>query len=354
MPLGLIRIHNLRNIQEIELEPEWGINLIWGSNGSGKTSILEAIYLLGRGHSFRGRESQPLIRDGSDNLDLYAQIEQVSGERIGVGLRKGRDSSEARVGNSSIKKISDLARTLPISILTPQSHEILERGPQYRRRFIDWGVFHVEHQYRGIAERYQRILQQRNAALRERSSDASLWSLELGEAGEQLEQLRGEYLKELRRGVGEVLDELSGGREIELEWRRGWPPKLTLEEALARSLERDQNRGYTSVGPHRADLVVRMDGERVEKRASRGQQKLIVAAMAIAQARLAQEKNGVDPVILVDDLPAELDGKNRTKLMGILQQSGLQVFITGVERDPFQGLGIEQMFHVEHGAVGRP
>jgi DNA replication and repair protein RecF len=352
MSLGLIRIHNLRNIREIELEPEWGINLIWGSNGSGKTSILEAIYLLGRGRSFRGRESQPLIHDGADSLELYAKIERGSGEQIGVGLRKSRQSSEARVGSSSVKKISDLARTLPIYILTPQSHEILERGPQYRRRFVDWGVFHVEHQYREIAERYRRILQQRNAALRERRSDASVWSKDLGDAGERLEQVRNRYLQKLSDGIRAIMQRLSLESELKLEWRRGWSADSSLEEALTRSLERDRTRGYTSVGPNRADLVVRMDGERVERRASRGQQKLVVAAMTIAQALITKEGGGVDPVILVDDLPAELDGENRQKLMTLLQEAGLQVFVTGVERDPFEGMGVEQVFHVEHGAVG--
>ncbi len=351
MSLGLIRIHNLRNIREIELEPESGINLIWGANGSGKTSVLEAIYLLGRGRSFRGRENQPLISDGADSLELYAKIEQSSGEHVGIGLRKGKNSSEARVGNNGVKKISDLARTLPIYILTPQSHEILERGPQYRRRLVDWGVFHVEHQYREIAERYQRILQQRNAALRERRSDASVWSRELGEAGERLESVRSGYIQELSDGIKEIMRSLLPESELLLEWRRGWSVGNSLEEALTGSLERDRNRGYTSVGPSRADLVVRMDGERIERRASRGQQKLVVAAMTVAQALLTKERSGADPVILVDDLPAELDRENRQKLMGILQQAGLQVFLTGVERAPFQGAGVEQMFHVEHGAA---
>ncbi len=352
MSLGLLRIHNLRNIEEIELEPEWGINLIWGPNGSGKSSILEAIYLLGRGRSFRGRESRPLIRDGSDSLELYARIEYGSGEQVGVGLRKDRQSSEARIGNSSVRRISDLATTLPISIITPQSHEILERGPQYRRRFVDWGVFHVEHQYREVAERYRHILQQRNAALKQRRSDAPVWSQGLVEAGEQLEQIRSSYLEKLNRSISRVMESLSWESEITLEWRRGWPAGIGLEEALTDSMERDRARGYTSIGPSRADLVVRMDGERVERRASRGQQKLIVAAMVIAQAALAKEGGGIDPIMLVDDLPAELDRESRKKLMGLLQQTGLQVFVTGIEQESFQGMGIEQVFHVEHGVVG--
>jgi DNA replication and repair protein RecF len=163
--------------------------------------------------------------------------------------------------------------------------------------------------------------------------------------------VRSEYLQKLRVGIEKIMRALSPESELLLEWRRGWPAESSLEEALTGSLERDRNRGYTSVGPNRADLVVRMDGERVEKRASRGQQKLIVAAMTIAQAALTKEGGGVDPVILVDDLPAELDSENRQKLMEILQQSGLQIFVTGVEHASFNGMGVEQVFHVEHGAV---
>ncbi len=351
MSLELIRISHLRNIREMELTPAPGVNLIWGENGSGKTSILEAIYLLGRGVSFRNRQSGSYIQSEEDHLDLFARVNAREGRRVSVGLRKGRSESEARVDGKRVRSVSELAQNLPIAIITPKTHEILERGPQYRRRFLDWGVFHVEHSYRLLAERYQRALQQRNAALRKRVMETSVWDRELCESGEEINRVRERYLDQLREELQKVMSRLLENREIQLEWRRGWPADTTLEQAMGRAKKEDVARGYTKFGPHRADLLVRLDGELVEKRASRGQQKLTVAAMHIAQTGVARAAAGVNTVIMVDDLPAELDSPNRKALMRELADGRQQVFVTGIERDIFRDIPIEQVFHVEHGAL---
>jgi DNA replication and repair protein RecF len=351
MSLELIRISHLRNIREMELTPSAGVNLIWGANGSGKTSILEAIYLLGRGVSFRNRQSGSYIQSGEDHLDLFARVNAQQGRTVSVGLRKGRSESEARVDGKRVRSVSELAKNLPISIITPKTHEILERGPQYRRRFLDWGVFHVEHGYRSLVERYQRALQQRNAALRKRIMETAVWDRELCEAGGEINRIRERYLEQLQVELEKVMSRLLADREIQLEWRRGWPAEETLEQAMERAKKEDVSRGYTKFGPHRADLVVRLDGELVEKRASRGQQKLTVAAMHLAQAGVARESAGVKTVIIVDDLPAELDAANRNALMRELSTGTQQVFVTGIEQEIFQDTPMERVFHVEHGAL---
>ena len=351
MSLELLRISHLRNIREMELTPSPGVNLIWGVNGSGKTSILEAIYLLGRGVSFRNRHSGSYIQTGEDHLDLFARVQAQPGRQVSVGLRKGRSESEARVDGKRVRSVSELAKNLPIAIITPKTHEILERGPQYRRRFLDWGVFHVEHAYRGLVERYQRALQQRNAALRKRIMETAVWDRELCEAGKEINRVRERYLEQLREELQQVMSRLLENREIQLEWRRGWSADESLEQAMERAKKEDVTRGYTKFGPHRADLVVRLDGDLVEKRASRGQQKLTVTAMHLAQAGVAKAVAGINTVVMVDDLPAELDSINRTALMRELAVGGQQVFVTGIEQDIFQNMPVGQVFHVEHGAL---
>jgi DNA replication and repair protein RecF len=349
MTLGLIRIKNLRNITEIEIEPAKGTNLIWGANGSGKTSLLEAIYILGRGRSFRNRENAAIIRKGQESLEIFGYLSEPDRERLGIGIRKKRKSTEARIGGEPVKKISLLARTLPISILTPRSHEILERGSQYRRRYLDWGVFHVEHSYRDVSERYHRILQQRNAALRRPGADSGVWDRELVETGKQLNQIREGYIETLIPNVLDLCSRFLPQAELSFEWRRGWKGGLELEEALIQTRHTDTSRGYTATGPHRADLAIKINGELADRVVSRGQQKMLVAAMKIAQAQLTMKSTGTDTVMLVDDLPAELDAENRERLLGELKESRLQVYITGVEKGLFQGGLVEKMFHVEHG-----
>jgi DNA replication and repair protein RecF len=351
MTLGLIRIKNLRNIAEMEMEPTPGTNLIWGANGSGKTSILEAIYILGRGRSFRNRENAALIRKGAESLDIYGSISGPEGAQLGLGIRKQKKSTEAKIGGERVRKISLLARTLPISILTPRSHEILERGSQYRRRYLDWGVFHVEHSYRDVSERYHRTLQQRNAALRSPGTDCSVWDRELVGLGKQLNQIRERYMDILIPAVLDVCSRFLPDSDIGFEWRRGWKRDMELESSLKANLGADRARGYTATGPHRADISIKVEGELAEKVVSRGQQKMLMAAMKIAQARLTMQSTGRDTVMLVDDLPAELDADNRERLLRELKESGLQIYVTGVESELITAGLVERMFHVEQGGI---
>lgn len=353
MTLQQIRISNLRNIEGIELECAEGINLIWGPNGSGKSSILEAIYILGRGRSFRTRENRPLIRNGAERLELFGLVATPEGMTTRFGVRKERETTEIRINGNRITRVSELAKRLPLSILTPNSHEILERGPQYRRRYVDLGVFHVEPGFRDLSERYQRLLSQRNAALRDGWQDTAAWDTELERVGEAINRAREGYLNTLEAEIKAVASRLAPGLEINLEWKRGWTEGVGLGQAFVRTKEGDQKKGYTQVGPQRADLAVKLQGSKAEKKASRGQQKLIVAAMQIAQTRLITQRTGLSTVMIVDDLAAELDAENRKKLVDELQASGSQTFISGVDRSLFHGIGEEGVFHVEHGAVRR-
>jgi DNA replication and repair protein RecF len=351
MTLRKIRISNLRNLTEVELQCANGINLICGPNGSGKSSILEAVYILGRGRSFRTRENRSLIRHGAERLDLFGFVETGQDTTTRIGVRKDRGTTEIRIDGVRINRVSELARQLPITILTPNSHEILERGPQYRRRYLDLGVFHVEPGYRDLSERYYRLLQQRNAALRGRWNETAAWDVELAKSGEAINRAREAYLPQLKNEIQTVAMRLSEDLALSLEWRRGWAEEETLQAVLERTKTGDRKKGYTQAGPQRAELQVKVDGVAVDKKASRGQQKLIVAAMQIAQARLIGRETGIEAVMLVDDLAAELDGKNRERLVAELKASGAQIFITGVEKELFDEMGVEGVFHVEHGEV---
>ncbi len=350
MAITQLRINNLRLIEQLEFEPTDGLNLIWGANGSGKTTILEAIYILGRGKSFRNSERDQLTRRGESGLSLFIHT-QGRDYQHSLGLTKGNGVTQAKLDGSKVTRMSDLARAVPLAVITPNSHEILERGPQYRRRFLDWGVFHVEHNFRNTFERFARCLKQRNAVLRMKGEFNTVWDREFADCGNAVNELRERYYEKLSKKIKDLAGHLLGIDHLEIEWIRGWSEKHDLEQMLIEMKNGDIQAGYTRYGPQRADLSLKLNGQKVEKVASRGQQKMLVAAMYLAQVELAKSITDTDVIILIDDLTSELDTDNRRRLLEYLHGMGNQVLITGVDRISQDEYGFSGMFHVEHGKV---
>jgi DNA replication and repair protein RecF len=307
--------------------------------------------MLGRGRSFRDKRAGSLVRAGEESLELFGKYETTS-QTCRIGVRKGRSGTDLRLNGKTLNKLSQLVREVPIQIITPRSHEILERGPEYRRRLLDWGVFHVEHRYNDFSRRYQRALDQRNAALRNAPEQAAVWNKELDVMANLLDRMRAEYVSRLRLLFEDELNYILGIEAgIKVVYKRGWAEGITLGEELETGASSDEKRGFTQRGPHRADLMVTMEGELAARRASRGQPKLIICALILAQTRLIREIIKRSPVILVDDLAAELDQTNRRMLFERLRALHSQVCITSTDRVPFEGYEIDKVFHVEHGLV---
>lgn len=352
MTLSLLRIHNLRNIQDIEIKPTASINVLFGGNGAGKTSILEAIYLLGRGRSFRGMEIGPLITSGEKETTVYGKLHNRDGKKESIGISKQlKGTTQIKINSEAVNRLSILAQTLPLQILTPKSHEILERGSAYRRRFIDWGVFHVEHNLIKFANNYNKALKQRNAALRRSPQTAFAWDSILIENGIKIESTRRSYLEKLSPIFRDKTHTLIGRDDVTIDYRRGWSENETYAESLKRREKDDLNRGFTGTGPHRADIKIEIAGQPVEKTVSRGEQKLIIAALYLAQATITADENRMKPLFLVDDLPAELDREKGALFLNELNMLDIQVFITGISEEYFSTVDSLGMFHVKHGQV---
>lgn len=349
MAISLLKVQQIRNIKSLTLEPDPGINMFWGDNGSGKTSLLEAIYTIARGRSFRGRRAGPLITEGERELLVFCRS-QVADRQHQIGVRKSSSETEVRHNGNKVDKLSNLALLTPLQIITPTSHELLERGPEYRRRFIEWGVFHVEHDYQQRYRTFLKALMNRNVALRSGSELAQLllWDRVLADTGDLLDELRRRYFDLFSKAVVDELQYFLPGERVTLEWKRGWSQKQSLFESLEQGRERDRERGFTQSGPHRADIAIKFIDKGASHTASRGQQKLILAAMHIAQATLISQAGDSPPIILIDDLASELDKKNRDLLISRLMRLNTQVFLTGTE--PLEGYSIK-LFHVEHGTI---
>jgi len=347
MSLEIIRIYNLRNISEAELSPSQGMNLVWGSNGSGKTSLLEAIYLLGRGRSFRESRLKSVIKRSKRSLEVFGS----TSNKLNIGIRKSVSGTEVRINGKTVKKLSTLARKFPVLIITPKSHEILERGSEYRRRFLEWGVFHVEPNYQKTSSEYRRILSQRNASLRFNPSSVSAWDNQLVEYARKVNHCRTEYVNTFSTYSDRLSCQLLSDREIQIVWKRGWPEETDLKQLLGQSLDSDIKRGFTYYGAHRADMLIKSEDEPVSRWASRGQQKLIVTILFLAQAEMIRVKSGIKPILLMDDPYAELDADSKRKLMSVLSDLHNQIFITTTEKELYSDYPMGASFHVEHGVI---
>ena len=354
--LSHITIHNLRNLAAVDISPGPAINLFCGPNGSGKTSFLEAIHLLGLGRSFRTHLNSRVIEHDQSQFQLHAKITLPNGETP-IGLAKQRNGQTTiKIAGNPVTSIVPLAELLPIQLLYPDGHTLLREGPKVRRQFIDWGLFHVEQLFYTHWQRAQRAIKQRNAALKARHSisDAAIWDQELCTVADQLDASRSQYIEQLTPTFNTLLALLLPEAPVTLSYYRGWSNELSLKEVLNRNHHRDLDLGYTQHGPHRAEIVLNTNGLPVKDTLSQGQHKTLIYALRLAQGCLLFEQTSKRPLYLIDDLPAELD-EAKLKIVGdCLHALNAQVYVTGTDFKHLEPLSVfenAKVFHVKHGGI---
>ena len=356
--LSLFRIVSVRNILVAELELHPKLNLIHGENGSGKTSILEAAHLLSSGRSFRTSKSATLINHNADELSIYA--EDSAARRIGLAKPR-RQSPQLKLDMESQQNWDAVARLLPVQVLDASSFLLLEGGPKSRRRFLDWGVFHVEHSFLNYWRVTRKCIANRNQLLKAQRLDEKqlkAWDMELCQAAAAVDLARKRYFRNFLPAFNEIyksLAEENAIEELSLEYNRGWDSEIELVEVLQSARPQDLKYGATQNGPHRADIVVKVGQSPAIDVLSRGQQKVLVSALKIAQGSLYAEAIQDRCIYLVDDLPAELDQENRAKILENLLALDSQLFVTCVElnsvKSCLQSSPEMSTFHVERGTI---
>jgi len=352
--LSELSIKNLRIIRDLRLVLSPGVNLMAGPNGAGKTSVIEALYVLAVGRSFRLRDPAPLIREGAEAAELFVRFQDAAGGSHALGMRRERKQLAVRLDGRSRIRRSEVLRLLPVQFIGPDPQEMVEGPPELRRQLLDSGLFHVEQGYLSLLQRYARALQQRNAALRLDGAQVTQWESTLAESGTKIDKVRRSYVERVIAGAEARLASWGLELGVSFQYRSGWPGGRTLLESLEATRERDCHLGYTGPGPHRADLIIHTDAGRGAKILSRGQQKMLIAALIISQAEIHRERLGRAPILLFDDLPAELDRCNREKLLDALVGVYPQMVVTSLEVDVLSGVKEVSMFHVEQGVLSGP
>ncbi len=370
MRVTRLDIHQLRRFDHVQIRPGPGLNLFTGDNGAGKTSVLEALHLMAYGRSFRGRVRDGLVRAGQPALEVFVEWEERStsvpvdpdsvapvGRQRKAGMRHSGQDWSGRLDGNPVTHLGELCAALAVVTFEPGSHALITGAADLRRRYLDWGLFHVEHRFLDTWRRYSRALKQRNALLKTRAplSQLDTWDHELADAGEPLTRFRQTYLDTLQPGFTDLLAELAPALgDCRLEYVPGWRrDEMPLADALLVARDRDLQSGFTSVGPHRADWRIDFGGIPGRDALSRGQAKLTAMSALLAQAGQFAADTGEWPVIALDDLASELDRSHQGRVLARLVASGAQVFITGTEVSPaLEACGYAfTRFHVEHGDV---
>ncbi|MFZ2236299.1 MAG: DNA replication/repair protein RecF [Dokdonella sp.] len=355
MRLIELRLENLRRFEQLSLALAPGWNVFVGDNGAGKTTVLEAAYMLSHGHSFRSGGRVGVQRDGSEGYSIFGRLEGSLGEQSRVGLARTEGKLIARIEGETVP-IGELVERCAVVCFEPGSHDLIAGPAEIRRQFMDWGVFHVEHSFLSRWRRYQRALKQRNALLRQGAVDSEFapWDAELAESGEWLADTRYDYIDRLREHLEyfakRLIPEL--GKPV-LDLARGWDAGIALRDLFQVRLPRDRERGHTMRGPHRADWSTTFERAPRREHYSRGQEKLVALACLLAQARLHAQVQGHWPVLCLDDLASELDVSHQQAVVDVLAEVGAQVLVTGVTLpDGLRNATFPvAMFHVEHGSV---
>lgn len=347
MNINTLNVTNFRNIQQAKLELAPKVNTIVGNNGSGKTSLLEAIYYLGHAKSFRTPHSNQLINFKASEFILYGELNDSKT----IGIQKTSNSEQIKITRQPIQKKSDLVKTFPIQFIDPSVHKILEDSPRHRRRFLDWGVFHVEHSFLDHWRKYQGILKQRNAALKKRWDKQLIdsWNEELVAETAAITQIRNTYVQDL---ISEFKQIQGGFEGAELNYQQGWPDAHPFIECLEKSYALDCKTGFTKYGPHRCDIRITLNGIPAKDVVSRGQQKYLACLLKIAQVSLFKKRLGRVPLMLVDDIFSEFDRHSVKNISDLLLAIDCQLVLTGTEQRLIEATvssGQMKMFHVEHG-----
>ena len=348
--LTTIDIENFRCIRAAYLTLDPQATGIVGENGSGKTSLLEAIYLLAHGRSFRANQREKLLPPQTDFLRVVGRVQTARGELV-AGIEYGKQGTRANLAGQGISGIAEIAEILPVQVIDPGVHRLIEEGSARRRRLLDWGVFHVKHEFLGVWRRYQRALQQRNAVLRSNGDEQLLaaWEGELGTAGHRVDTLRSEYASQLLPHFVGIAEQLLGAQGARFSYRRGWAAEHELVAQLIESRPRDQRLRTTTVGAHRADVAFAFEGAPARDRVSRGQQKLLAAAFILAQLAFQAAQGAPPACLMLDDPAAELDVDNLGKLLAAVSKIPAQLVITSVHESGLEGVKLGRKFHVKQG-----
>ncbi len=359
MYLTKFQLQDIRNLSTNILSLEKQLNIFYGENGAGKSSVLEGISILTSGRSFRTSKLDLVVKEDSDAFVVFGAGSDQT--KLGVGYSKSKKQKSIKINGENISTLSSLSRIYPTQVLSPESYHLIDAGPQERRKYLDWCLFHVEHSYHETWKNYQSTLKQRNALLRTKnkskiSQQITFWDQQLCLFESVVTKQRSAMLELLLTELLKVIQDL--GVKFFDGFKISYYPGYTgeYEKKLADSFHADCECGLTRFGPHKADIKIKVQGYPAKEFFSRGQKKVAINAMFLAQTVVLKNRTGKDSLFIIDDFTSELDESNQKELLQmLLQQKNVQIILSCLQLDSLKWLkkryNSTQLFHVEHGVI---
>lgn len=353
MKLTKLTVNNYRALECISIEPGSLGNVVCGANGSGKTSLLEAIYIAGHGRSFQSRDPRSTIRDGGRAFDVFANFLDENANKTTVGVQRSKHQFEVKLNGQPVSALSQIAIRFPMLAMYPEGFYSFNTSARVRRKALDWGVFHVEPEFQAVSARYRRTLKQRNVLLKNGSTpQLDAWDRQLVSDGEAIDGWRRAYSERWEAQLAMLMPRFGLFEDVKISYKRGWPECRGLMESLLSHRERDLSCGNTRVGPHAADLALVVDGQNASACCSGGQLKLLNIMLRLAQVNVCQQQSGRSTIIIIDDALSELDERHSSTVIGLLTESSHQLFVSSIGLDGRLFSGEKwRSFHVEHGRL---
>lgn len=352
MNIEQIKLKNFRNYEEQEIELNPHINVFFGNNAQGKTNILEAIFLCGFGKSFRTKKEKEMIRLNQDFLEVNIKYKKT--DRNGKINIKISSKKQIEVNGVKIKKLSDLIGKLNLVIFTPDDIQILNDGPNERRRFLNMMIGQLRPNYIHILNNYNTALEERNIYLRQIKEEnkpedlLEIWDEKLSQYAESICKYRKEFIEKLQNQVDKIHPQITENKEkLKIEYKTECIDKNIYLNLLKQRRKLDIIKGYTTKGIHRDDFLLYINDKDVGIYASQGQKRTVILTLKIAELYVIYEEIGEYPILLLDDYMSELDAKRRESLLSYIKDT--QVIITCTDNMKIEN--VSNSFEVKNGKI---
>ena len=333
MYIKKLEIENFRNYEKQKIEFSKGINIFYGNNAQGKTNIIESIFFSSFGKSFRTNKEKEIIKKGEDFSKI--NIEYQKKDRDGKIKIILSDKKNIFINDVKIQKLSEMLGKINVIIFTPDDINILKQGPSNRRRFLNIMISQLKINYVNNLNYYIKTLEQRNNYLKQKNCDNNI----------KIQEYRSNFIKKINEKIKPIHKEITD-EEIEIKYISDFKDKKDFAEKLKKNREIDKIKGFTSVGIHRDDFKIYINGENVAVYGSQGQNRTSVISLKLAELEVIKDEIGEYPIMLLDDFMSELDNTRINKLLNKIKN--LQVIITCTEKIK---LDESKLFFVENGKI---